>query len=66
MGSECGEVLEEMKERCQVRKGVGKNVRGVGGNCGKVWRDVSGEWGGVGEVLDECGNKCRVSVEGEV
>ena len=44
-----------MKERCE---GCGE----VGGECGKVWRDVSGECGG--EVLGECRKRCRVSVEG--
>ena len=33
-----------------------------GGECGKVWRVVSGECGG--EVLGECGKRCQVSVKG--
>ena len=33
----------------------------VGGECGNVWRVVSGECGG--EVLGECGKRCQVSVK---
>ena len=67
VGSKFGEVLGRWGERCQVRwvwgkarKGVGKDVRGVGkcernwgSECVKVWRGVSGECRG--EILGECG-----------
>ena len=48
---------------------VGGGERKVSGECERVrggvrevWRNVSGDCGG--EVLGECGEMCRVSVEG--